>query len=294
MYTEIAANKRKTWLLLAAFAGFISTLGYLFAQGSGSPTLFYWVGLGSLAYSAVTYWYSDKIALGISRAKPIAKADAPQLYRLVENISITAGLPMPKVYIIDDPSPNAFATGRGPKSAAVAVTTGLLQKLDKPELEGVLAHEMGHVGNYDIRLMSAVTALVSLVAFISDFLFRITLFSDEDNQSPLTLGLAIVAAILAPLIATIIQLAISRKREYLADATAALLTRYPEGLALALEKISEAPPMQRGSNATAHLYIANPQGGKSGGFGGLIAGLFSTHPPIEERVRRLREMGHKL
>ncbi len=293
MYTEIAANKRKTFLLLAIFVAFISTLGYLFGIGSGSPTLFYWVGIGSLIYSIVTYWFSDKIALGMSRAKPITKAEAPQLYRLVENLSITAGLPMPKVYIIQDPSPNAFATGRGPKNAAVAVTSGLLERLDKPELEGVLAHEMSHVGNYDIRLMSAVTALVSLVAFISDFFFRMTLFSDDDNRSPASFAIGLLAAILAPLIATVIQLAISRRREYLADASAALLTRYPEGLALALEKISQAPPMQRSSNATAHLYISSPTG-KSKGLGGIMANLFSTHPPIEDRVNRLREMGHKL
>lgn len=288
MYSQIASNKRKTLLLIAGFVAVISTLGYVFSVYSSSPSLFYWIGLGSLFYSLITYWMSDRIALGISGAQPIAKKDAPQLYRLVENLSIAAGLPMPRVYIIDDPSPNAFATGRNPKNAAVAVTSGLLDSLDKPELEGVLAHELGHVGNYDIRLMSAVTAMVSLIAFISDFLLRITIFGDDEDTNPVMIAVMIVAAILAPLIAVVIQLAVSRQREYLADATAALITRYPKGLEDALLKISKAPPMERSSSATAHLYISNPLGG--GGVKGGIAKLFSTHPPIEERINRLKRM----
>jgi heat shock protein HtpX len=291
MYTAIASNKRKTILLIAVFVAFIATLGYLFGAVSHNPGLFYFFGIGSLVYSAVTYFFSSNIALGLSGAKPISKKQAPELYRLVENLTIAAGLPMPSIYIIQDASPNAFATGRNPKNAAVAVTTGLLERLEKDELEGVLAHELAHVGNYDIRLMSVVTALVSIVSIISDFFFNISLFGgdDDDGWNPISLAIGIAVAILAPLIAGVIQLAISRRREYLADASGAMLTRYPEGLAKALAKISKAEPMARTSTATAHLYIANPLGG-SGGISSAVARLFSTHPPIEDRIRRLRDM----
>ncbi|TAK89585.1 protease [Patescibacteria group bacterium] len=291
MYTAVSSNKRKTVLLMALFVAFIATLGYVVGVISDSPGLLYFFGIGALVYSIVTYFLSAKIALGMSGAREIKKSQAPELYRLVENLSITAGLPMPKVYIIEDSSPNAFATGRDPKHAAVAVTSGLLERLEKDELQGVLAHEMAHVGNYDIRLMSVVTALVSIVSIISDLLFRVSLFNgDDDSPNPLMLAVGIVLAILAPLIALVIQLAISRRREYLADATAVQLTRYPDGLAKALEKISHGEPMHRTSSATAHLYIANPLGGGKG-IGGAVAGLFSTHPPIEDRVARLRQMG---
>jgi heat shock protein HtpX len=290
MYTQISVNKRKTVLLMAVFVAFVATLGYIFSRTSGSPGLFYFVGIGALIYSLISYFWSAQIALGLTGARQVSKRDAPQLYRIVENLSITAGLPMPKAYIINDPSPNAFATGRKPDAAAVAVTTGLLERMEDEELEGVLAHELGHVGNYDIRLMSVVTALVSIVAILSDFFIRIQFFSDDDdNSNPVMFGIAIVAAILAPLIATVIQLAISRRREYLADATGAMITRFPEGLARALEKIEAADePMQRASSATAHLFIANPFGSKGG-----IAKLFSTHPPTEDRIAKLRAMeGH--
>jgi len=291
MYTAISSNKRKTVLLVAVFIAFIATLGYVFGAVNDSPGLFYFFGIGALVYSLIMYFASAKIALGISGAREIKKADAPELYRLVENLSITAGLPMPKVYIIQDQAANAFAAGRDPKHAAVAVTTGLLERLEKDELEGVLAHEMAHIGNYDIRLMSVVTALVSIVSIISDFFFHISLFGgDDDNPNPIMIVVAIVMAILAPLIAAVIQLAISRRREYLADATGAMLTRYPEGLAKALEKISQSGPMHRTSSATAHLYIANPLG-RGKGAGARVAGLFSTHPPIEDRINRLRGMG---
>lgn len=294
MYTAISSNKRKTVLLVALFVAFIATLGYVFGVASDTPGLFYFFGIGALVYSIITYYMSAKIALGISGAKEIQKSQAPQLYRLVENLSITAGLPMPKVYIMNDPSPNAFATGRDPKHAAVAVTTGLLERLDKEELEGVLAHEMAHIGNYDIRLMSVVTALVSIVSIISDFFFHISLFGgDDDNPNPIMIVVGIALALIAPLIALVIQLAISRRREYLADATGAMLTRYPEGLAQALEKISHSQPMHRTSSATAHLYIASPLG-KGRGVGAKVTGLFSTHPPIEDRVARLRGMGDQV
>jgi heat shock protein HtpX len=289
MYTAIAANKRKTILLLAAFVAFIATLGYVFSWTSHKPGLFYIFGIGALIYSIIMYFASAKVTLALTGAKPVAKRDAPELYRLVENLSITAGLPMPQVYVMNDPSPNAFATGRDPKHGVIAVTTGLLEKLEKEELEGVLAHELGHIGNYDIRLMSVTAALVSIVSIISDFFININIFgNDEDSPSPLMLALGIAVALLAPIVATVIQLAISRRREYLADATAIMLTRYPDGLIRALEKISDSQPMRRGSGATAHLFIANPLGTKG------IARLFSTHPPIPERVRRLHDMGGKL
>lgn len=294
MYTAISSNKRKTVLLVAIFIAFIASLGYVFGVVSDSPGMLYFFGIGALVYSIVTYFLSAKIALGISGAKEVKKADAPELYRLVENLSITAGLPMPKVYIINDPSPNAFATGRDPKHAAVAVTTGLLERLEKDELEGVMAHEMAHVGNYDIRLMSVVTALVSIVSIVSDFFLHISLFGgDDDNPNPLMIVVGIALALIAPLIALVIQLAISRRREYLADATAVQLTRYPDGLAKALEKISHSQPMHRTSSATAHLYIASPLGGGRG-IGARVTGLLSTHPPIDDRISRLRGMGDQV
>jgi heat shock protein HtpX len=290
MYTAVAANKRKTIVLMAVFVAFISALGYLFSWTSHSPGLFYVFGIGALLYSVIMYFASARVTLALTGAKPVAKADAPELYRLVENLSITAGLPMPEVYIVSDPSPNAFATGRDPKHAVVAVTSGLLERLDKEELEGVLAHELGHVGNYDIRLMSVVAALVSVISIISDLFVNINIFGGDDDEapSPIFFVIGIATALLAPLVATVIQLAVSRRREYLADATAVMLTRYPDGLIGALRKISHAEPMQRGSGATAHLFIANPLGGKS------LSRLFSTHPPIEDRIRRLQEMGGRM
>lgn len=291
MYTAISSNKRKTLLLMAIFVAFIASLGYVFGAAYDSPGLLYFFGIGALVYSIISYFMSAKIALGMSGAKEISKDQAPELYRMVENLSITAGLPMPKVYVINDPSPNAFATGRDPKHAAVAVTTGLVERLENEELEAVLAHEMAHIGNYDIRLMSVVTALVSIVSIISDFFLHISIFGgDDDNPNPLFFVFALVMAILAPLVALVIQLAISRRREYLADATAILLTRYPEGLAGALEKISSSPPMHRNSSATAHLYIASPLGA-SKGIGAKFAGLLSTHPPIGDRIQKIRDMG---
>ena len=291
MYTAIASNKRRTLLLLAGFVAFLATLGYVIGLVSHRPGLFYVIGIGALIYSAISYWFSAKITLAMSGAKEVSKREAPEFYRTVENLSIATGLPMPKVYIIQDSSPNAFATGRDPKHAAVAATTGLLAILDKNELEGVMAHEMAHVGNYDIRLMAVVAALVSVVAIISDFFVNMTIWGgdDEDNGAGIWgLVAALAIAIIAPLIATLVQLAISRRREYLADATAALTTRYPEGLASALRKIdSSNQPMHRSTTATAHLYIANPL--KKGG----LMRLLSTHPPMEDRIARLAAMEDK-
>jgi len=245
----------------------------------------------SIFMSFISYWFSDKIVLAISRANPITHEQAPELYHIVENLTITAGLPMPKIYLIDDSSPNAFATGRDAKHAVVAVTRGILEILDKTELEGVIAHELSHIGNKDMLLQTAVVVLVGVITMIADIFVRGRFFGRKSNDKgggqagAILMIIGLVFIILSPIFARLIQFAISRKREYLADASGALLTRYPEGLARALEKISQNPiPLRVANNATAHLFIASPFRGKK------ISGLFSTHPPAEERIKRLREM----
>lgn len=298
VYTEIARNKRRTFVLISLFLILVIGLAWVFSYVYDA----YWIlpiAVFLASFQAVTsYWWSDKITLAISGAKEVQKKDAQELYRTVENLSIAAGLPTPKVYIIQDSAPNAFATGRDPKHAVVAVTTGLLEKLNKAELEGVIAHELSHIGNYDIRLMTVVVVLVGIVTLIADWFLRFSFFNgDSDNdkgQLGAILAIAGIAlAILSPIFATLIQLALSRKREFLADADGALLTRYPEGLAAALEKIgADREPLEAANKATAHLYFANPlkehQGKDSRGW---FAGLFSTHPPIEDRIKKLRGMG---
>lgn len=299
VYTEISRNKRRTVFLIGFFLIFIIGLGWVFSRALGIT----WILPAAVIFASVqafaSYWWSDKITLAISGAHQIEKKDNPELYRVVENLSITAGLPMPRVYIINDPAPNAFATGRDPDHAVVAATTGLLEKLDKPELEGVIAHEMSHVGNYDIRLMMVIVILVGIVVLLSDWFLRFSFWGigDDDNRDSGQLGLilmvvGIVLALLSPLFATLIQLALSRKREFLADADGALLTRYPEGLARALEKISaDTVPLKHANKATAHLYITNPlKEHKGKGSRGWFAGFFDTHPPVEERIKKLREM----
>lgn len=288
MYSEIAANKRKTVIIMLGFTAFAALLIWLFKLFvGGSVGVFYGGVIGALIYVLITYYAGAKMALAVNGAREIQKRDNPRLWRIVENLAITDGLPMPRVYIMDDPAPNAFATGRDPKHSAVCVTSGILQIMNDSELEGVLAHELGHIKNYDIRVSMVAFALTALISLIADILLRWTWFSDdrrENNQ--LTLILGIVAAILAPLVATLIQLAISRQREYLADATGALTTRYPDGLASALEKIEQAgSTLRRQNSSTAHLFFANPLKASS------LAGLFSTHPPIADRIRRLRSMG---
>ncbi len=288
MYQEIARNKRKTVLLMLLFTVFVATLGWLFGQYSGNPSITPYVLIGAAAYALISYLSGSKLALALNGAHEISKKDNPRLWRIVENLSITDGLPMPKVYIIDDPGPNAFATGRNPQQAVVGVTTGLLSIMNDTELEGVVAHELGHVKNYDIRVSLVAFALVAVVSIIADIMLRLTWFRDNDddnNSSGLFFIAGIIGAILAPLIASLIQLAISRRREYLADATGALTTRYPEGLASALEKIGQhGSALHRQNPSTAHLFFANPLKGKG------LAGLFSTHPPINDRVARLRQM----
>lgn len=296
MYTQIAANKRKTWFFILLFVALIGGLGWIISQLQQAPAIFVGVIIFAIIYSWFGYYTSDKIALMLSGANPVTKKEAPQLYRLVENLSITAGVTPPKVYLINDSAPNAFATGRDPAHAAVAVTTGLLELLEDEELEGVIAHELSHVGNYDIRLMAIVLVLVTVIIYVSDFFLRFTFWGgDDDNggRNPLLMIVAIGLTILAPIIAALMQLAVSRKREFLADASGALLTRYPDGLARALVKIDKYPrELRRASTATAHLYFANPLRGRHGR--GWLGHLFSTHPPIAERVKRLKSMGREL
>ncbi len=285
MYNEIAANKRKTVLLMILFIGLVAGLGWLFGQFAGEPMITPFIIIGAAVYAFLSYLSASKVALAVNGAHQIKKQDNPRLWRIVENISITEGLPMPKVYIMDDPAPNAFATGRNPNNASVAATQGILDMMTDTELQGVMAHELGHVKNYDIRVSMIAFALVGVVGLIADILLRLAWFGDDDDNS-LFFFLGIAGAILAPIVAVLIQLSISRKREFLADATGALATRYPEGLASALEKIGKSGSVMKKQNtSTAHLFFANPIKGKK------IANMFSTHPPIEERVKRLREMG---
>ncbi len=293
IYSQVGANIRKTWFLILFFLVLIIGLGYLFSYIYSQPYFLYFAVILSALMSFISYWYSDKIVLSISHAKPVKKEDNPELYRLVENLSITAGLPMPRLYIMETSALNAFATGRDKNHGVIAVTRGLIEKLNKSEMEGVLSHELSHIGNRDILLSSVIVVLVGIIAIASDFFIRWSMFGGlrrRDNRgqlSALIAVLALVSAILAPIAAGLIQLAISRKREFLADASGALLTRYPEGLASALEKISvDHVPMVHAHNATAHLFFKNPFKNKQGS--NWITKLFMTHPPIEERIAALR------
>lgn len=290
LYTEADRNTRLTWVYITGFLVFVIGVGYVFAQAMGSRAILYGAVIFSTLMSFGSYWWSDKIVLSMSGAKEVTHEENRELYHLVENLCITAGLPLPKIYIIEDSAPNAFATGRDPEHGVICVTTGILSKLEKVELEGVLAHELSHIGNRDILLSTVVVVLVGFVALIADW-FQHWAFWGRDNDeesNPLFMVAAILLSLLAPLAAMLIQLAISRKREFLADADGALLTRYPEGLARALEKISaDQEPLEAANRATAHLYIANPFKGKN------VAKLFMTHPPIEERIAKLRGLDIK-
>lgn len=277
---------------MAMFLAIVIAVGYVAAALMGNPAILYGAIIFALVMNVGSYWFSDKLVLRMTNAAPADPAQHRDLINIVENLSITAGLPMPKVYVVNDPAPNAFATGRNPEHAVVAATTGLLQILNRSELEGVMAHELAHVGNRDMLVMTVAVVLAGFVAMVADFLMRAMLFSGNDRgRSPIFLILAVVGILLAPLAAQLMQMAVSRKREYLADATGALLTRYPEGLASALEKISGyARPMQSASHATAHLFISDPFGGGGRRMAQRIGGLFHTHPPAAERIKRLREM----
>lgn len=289
MYSAVASNKRNTFIIIMIFIVIIAGLGWVFSAVYGSTGIFWGTLVGAAVYALIQYFVAAKVALSMNGAKEIQKSDNPRIYRMVENLSITTGTPMPKVYIIEDPAPNAFATGRDPKHAHVAATSGILDLMDDRELEAVMAHEMGHVQNYDIRVMMIVFGLVSAIGLIADVLTRMFWFSGDNRPSnPIFLIIGIVAAIISPFIAMIVQAAVSRQREYLADATGALTTRDPEGLASALEKLGAAgTALKRQNSSTAHLFFANPLRGNS------FLKLFSTHPPLESRVERLRSMGSK-
>lgn len=291
LYTYQDTNSKKTWALMAVFLAIIVAIGWSFSYIYEAPEILWVAVIFSVLMNIVSYWNSDKIVLRMSGARELSRDSHRELWNITENLSITAGLPMPRLYIIDDPVPNAFATGRDKEHAAVAVTSGLVNILDRTELEGVIAHELAHVGNRDILLQTVVVILVGFITLLSDFFLRMSLYGGRDRDSRvggILLIAGIVLILLSPVIATLMQLAISRKREFLADATGALLTRYPEGLASALEKIGKhSGTMKRANHATAHLYIASPFAGKKGN--GMLTKLFMTHPPIEERVAALRE-----
>lgn len=296
IYTQADSNTRKTWLLLTGFLVFIIAIGWLFSYLLKDQAFLYFAVFLSVFTSFGSYWYSDKIVLAMYRATPINHDDNKELYHVVENLCITAGLPVPKIFIIPEMQPNAFATGRDNKHAVVCVTQGLLNRLDKTELQGVLAHELSHIGNKDMLLSTVVAVLAGTVAILANIFMRMSFWGgrrrsndDNGNVGAILMVLGIVAAILAPIAATLVQLAISRKREFLADADGALLTRYPEGLASALEKISsDATPMRITNDATASLFIDSPYKGKQKA--SWFAKLFMTHPPVEERIRALRDM----
>ncbi|MFZ2149549.1 MAG: M48 family metallopeptidase [Minisyncoccia bacterium] len=290
LYTEQSKNITKTWLLMSLFLVVVIGLGWFFSLYYGNPNILYFFVIFSILMNVFSYWFSDKIVLKLAGAKEASREANFDLYTIVENLSITAGLPMPKVYIVTDSAPNAFATGRNKEHAVVAVTTGLLNILDKTELEGVIGHELSHVGNRDMLLSTVVVVLVGFVSILADVFIRSTFFGghrDNDSKgSGILMIVGIVLSILAPIFAMLIQLAISRKREFLADASGALLTRYPQGLASALKKIAEhSRPMTRQSKAIAHLYISDPKASQA--FGKKVAGFFATHPPVEQRVRAL-------
>lgn len=292
LYTQQSRNVRKTWLLMSAFFLLIIAVGWFVSYYFGNAFILY-VAVGfALVMNVTAYWFSDSIALKSAHAKEADPVRFLELHRIVENLVITAGLPKPGVYIIEDPAPNAFAAGRDPKHAVVAVTTGLMERLDRSELEGVIAHELAHIGNRDILIMTVAVVLAGVLTVIADIFLRMTFLGGEGkdrNVHPIMLILGIVGVVLAPIAAQLIQLSISRKREFVADATGALITRYPDGLADALAKISAYnAPVAHATHATAHLYIANPFGAKE--VGTFVGKLFSTHPPVEERIAALTGM----
>jgi heat shock protein HtpX len=299
LYSNRDSNIRKTWVIFTLFLLIVIGVGWVFSYVYNDSSILYFAVILSVVMNMVAYWKSDSIAMSMAHAHQVSHEDNREIYHLVENLCITAGIPVPKIYIIDDDSANAFATGRNPQHASIALTTGILRRLDRTELEGVIAHELSHVKNYDTLLSTVVVVLVGVIAMLSDIFMRSMWFRGgkregdrEGGQNPIFLVIGIAAAILAPIAATLMQLAISRKREFLADSSGALLTRYPEGLASALEKISSDVPLQAAKPATAHLFFVNPfkadaSGPKRTSF---FVKLFMTHPPIEERIAALRGM----
>jgi heat shock protein HtpX len=292
MYSAIAANKRNTVIIMAAFVGVVGAVGWAIGYINGNTSIAYGVIVVAAIYAVVQYFMASSLAVMATGAEEIEKKDNPRLYRIVENLAITTGIPTPKIYLIDDPAPNAFATGRDPQHAIVAATTGILEVMNDRELEAVMAHELGHVRNYDIRVSMIAFGLVSAIGLLSDIALRMMFFGgnrrDNENSNPVIMIAGIVLIVLAPIIAAMIQLAVSRQREYLADASSALTTRDPEALADALEKLeTQGRPMQRQSNSTAHLFFSSPLKP------GFMSGLFSTHPPLADRVARLRNNASK-
>ena len=294
LYQQRSSNLRRTWLLIVGFLVIVTALGYLISAYYGDPTIMVVAFLIALGTNVYAYWASDKLVLSMNRARPASREEFFDFYTVTENLAITAGLPKPKLYVIDDSAPNAFATGRDEKHAVVCATTGLLAMLSRNELEGVIAHELSHIKNRDMLLMTVAVVLAGFVAMAADLFLRMSYFGggrrdDNDNGNAIIMVVAIVGIILAPIAAQLVQLAISRRREFLADASGALLTRYPEGLASALQKIgSYARPMRHANLATAHLFIGDPFGsGKRAGSGAWIEKFFSTHPPIPERIAAL-------
>lgn len=291
MYKAIAANKRNTVFIMVVFVAMITAIGWVVSYFFGNTSITWWVLAGALLYALIQYFAAAKLAVAMTGAQEIQKSDNPRLYRTVENLSITLGMPMPKVYIINDPAPNAFATGRNPQHAVVAATTGLLDIMNDRELEAVMAHEMGHVQNYDIRVSMIAFGLVSAIGILSDIVMHMFFFSGDRRESGnnvFVLIIGVVVLILAPIIAAIIQMAISRQREYLADATGALTTRDSEGMASALGKLQDyGRPMQKQQSATAQLFISEPLQPS------FFSKLFSSHPPLEDRIKRLRENAEK-
>jgi len=298
LYTQQSRNIGKTWLLMVLFFGIVIGVGWIFSQIYQNPGILYVAIVFSVGMNILSYWFSDKIVLAMHRARPVELKSNPELYRVMENLTITAGLPMPKFYLIDDPAPNAFATGRNPKHAIIVVTAGLLERLDRSELEGVLAHELSHIGNRDMLISTVAVVLVGFISIISDMFMRSLWFGrrDEENRAQgILILVGIVLSILAPIIASLVRLAISRRREFLADTSGALLTRYPDGLASALQKIAGYPrPMRTATNATAHLFFENPfkadsSAGSEKKTPWLIK-IFSTHPPVEDRIKALQNL----
>jgi heat shock protein HtpX len=299
LYTNSDSNKRKTWLLLSGFFVFIILVGYVFSYAMDNQGILIFAVVFSSIMSFVSYWWSDKIVLAMSSAKEVTHENGREIYHLVENLCITAGLPLPRIYIIDDTAPNAFATGRDPEHAVIVFTSGILQKLEKAELEGVIAHELSHIGNRDILLATIVTVLVGVIVLLADWFRRWSFFGHRKSNNDRGDGrieliitvVAIIFSILAPIFAYMMQFAISRKREFLADASGALLTRYPDGLARALEKISADTELLEAANrATAHLYIVTPFKENEGKKIGFFTKMFMTHPPVEDRIKVLRDM----
>ncbi len=293
-YAHISANKFKTYLIFVIFTVIFTGFFFIIGKVYDDPWTYALLGLViSIGSSVGSYFFSDKLVLSTTRARPATREEFFDFYTVSENLSMAAGLPMPKLYVIDDPSPNAFATGRDPKHAVVCATTGLLHSLERSEIEGVIAHELSHVKNYDILVMTVTSVLVGSISLVADIVMRTLWWRGSDNDRrnvhPALYILFILALILTPIVAMLIQLAVSRQREYLADASGALLTRYPDGLANALEKISSFPRgVESATTSTSHLFIANPF--KKGQISSVVANLFSTHPPIEKRIQILRNM----